>query len=215
MLDRLWDKFDSLGDYRNDFTLRIRRALSWMECAESCKDGPDGRFIFYWIAFNALYGQQHLVNPEDRERNIIRAYIEKVVAIDPVRFYREIRGEFTDDEIGALVENIYVLAPFWTSGNWKRALEGDAQQVDKALIWGNAKQLLTILFDRLYVLRNQLVHGGATWSGSLNRNQVIAGERFISFLVPRIVDLMLSEPEGDWGTPYYRPVPQAKRSRDA
>ena len=213
MLDRLWEKFDSLGNYRNAFTLRIRRALSWMECAAGCKDNPDARFIFFWIAFNALYGQQHLVNPEDKERDIIHSYIEKVVDIDPLGFYGEIRSEFTDGEISALVENIYVLAPFWASGNWKKALEADSQRVDKALVWGNARQLLVVLFDRLYVLRNQLVHGGATWSGTLNRDQVIAGERFIAFLVPRMVDLMLSKPEGDWGTPYYRPV--AKGARNA
>lgn len=28
--------------------------------------------------------------------------------------------------------------------------------------------ILSILFDRLYVLRNQLVHGGATWNSDVN-----------------------------------------------
>lgn len=207
MLDRLWEKFASLrsGTWSN-FTLRIRRALSWIECAERCQGDADSRFVFYWIAFNAVYGQQHLVNPEETERAAIHSYIEKVVDIDPVGFYKVVREEFADEEISALVENVYVLAPFWANRNWEKVLEGDMRQVDRALVWGNAKQVITILFDRLYTLRNQLVHGGATWSGSLNRDQVRAGERFISFLVPCMVDLMMNRPDEDWGVPYYRPT---------
>jgi hypothetical protein len=31
-------------------TLRVHRALSWLNRAEQCDD-PDGRFVFLWIAF--------------------------------------------------------------------------------------------------------------------------------------------------------------------
>ena len=190
-------------------TLRIRRALSWIERGEREQDDPDAAFIFYWIAFNALYGQANLVNSEERERDIIHAYIGRIVDIDPVGLYREIRNGLTDDEIDSLVENRYVLAPFWSNRNWERTLEGDARRVNRALAWGNAKEVLTILFDRLYVLRNQLVHGGATWDGSMNRGQVRAGKRLIGFIVPRMVDLMMSRPDDDWGKPYYPPATQS------
>ena len=46
-----------------------------------------------------------------------------------------------------------------------------------------------MLFDRLYVLRNQLVHGGATWNSSVNRGQVKAGAEILAFLVPVFVDV--------------------------
>ena len=35
-------------------SLRLHRALSWLNRAEQVKD-DDGRFIFLWIAFNAAY----------------------------------------------------------------------------------------------------------------------------------------------------------------
>ncbi len=38
-----------------NMSLRIHRALSWLDCAEQ-KDDDDSKFIFLWIAFNAAYG---------------------------------------------------------------------------------------------------------------------------------------------------------------
>ena len=63
-----------------------------------------------------------------------------------------------------------------------------------------------MLFDRLYVLRNQLVHGGATWNSSVNRDQVKDGARILAFIVPIFVDLMMDNPDRDWGAPYYTVV---------
>ena len=61
----------------------------------------------------------------------------------------------------------------------------------------------SMLFDRLYVLRNQLVHGGATWNSSVNRDQVRDGARTLGFLVPIFVDLMMDNQGENWGLPYY------------
>ena len=81
---------------------------------------------------------------------------------------------------------------------------------------------LEILFKRLYVLRNQIMHGSATshtWTdpkrpeprkrstsaedGSLNRRQVEDGIRILDFLVPLFLDIMMERPELDdekyWG----------------
>gem|GEM_PF-5591153 len=35
------------------------------------------------------------------------------------------------------------------------------------LLNGYTPNLLTMIFGRLYILRNQLVHGGATWNGKV------------------------------------------------
>ena len=60
-----------------------------------------------------------------------------------------------------------------------------------------------MLFDRLHVLKNQLVHGGATWNSSVNRDQVRDGARTLGFLVPIFVDLMMDNQGENWGLPYY------------
>ena len=41
----------------NNLTLRSHRGLSWLQRAEMCDDDPDAKFIFLWIAFNAIYAQ--------------------------------------------------------------------------------------------------------------------------------------------------------------
>ena len=44
--------------------------------------------------------------------------------------------------------------------------------------------MLSIVLSRIYVLRNQLVHGGATWGSSVNREQLRDCTRFMAKLVP-------------------------------
>lgn len=63
--------------------------------------------------------------------------------------------------------------------------------------------VLTCVFDRLYVLRNQIMHGGATWDGSVNRGQVTDGAEILGFLLPVFVDLMKDNPAECLGRPYY------------
>ena len=53
------------------------------------------------------------------------------------------------------------------------------------------------------MLRNQLVHGGATWNSGVNRDQVRDGAHILAVLVPVFIDLMMDNPQAPWGAPYY------------
>ena len=64
-------------------------------------------------------------------------------------------------------------------------------------------RVLRILFDRLYVLRCQMMHGATTWNSSVNRTQVENGAAVLAALLPEMIDLMLDNPGIDWGTPHY------------
>ena len=64
-------------------------------------------------------------------------------------------------------------------------------------------RVLSVVFDRLYVLRNQLVHGGATWNSGVNRDQVRDGAAVMSCLLPVFVDIMMDNSTRDWGRPFY------------
>lgn len=59
---------------------------------------------------------------------------------------------------------------------------------------------LFIVFDRLYVLRCSLVHGGATWNSSVNRPQVEDGVRLLESLLPTMLDLMIENPGLELGS---------------
>ena len=50
---------DRWSDTYDNFSLRLRRATSWglRGEEEEEKDDFDSAFVFYWIAFNALYAR--------------------------------------------------------------------------------------------------------------------------------------------------------------
>ena len=64
-------------------------------------------------------------------------------------------------------------------------------------------EILSILIDRLYVLRNQIMHGASTWQGKVNRQQVVDGDRFMKSLIPSLMEIMLVSKGSDWGESYY------------
>jgi len=68
----------------SNLRLRVHRALSWLGRAERAED-LDGRFIFLWIAFNAAYATE--INEQQRlsEQQTLRAYLEKLCALDKDR----------------------------------------------------------------------------------------------------------------------------------
>jgi len=77
----------------------------------------------------------------------------------------------------------------------------------KALANSDVSKLLSIVLDRLYVMRNQIIHGGATYQSQVNREQLRSARRMLSELLPVVIALMVSHPD-DWGTISY-PVVEA------
>jgi len=75
-----------------------------------------------------------------------------------------------------------------------------------ALAKKNVNYLLRIVLDRLYVLRNQLIHGGATYKSQINRAQVRDGANILISLLPVIIEIMMDNPKSNWGKIYYPPI---------
>lgn len=188
--------------------IRIHRAISWLARAEAEEKDLDARFIFLWIAFNAAYAQEF--GFETTERRLLGDFLLKLLAVDGERRLHRIVFEKYSGPVRLLIDNRYVFEPFWralrehdSSGQWEEAFSR-SQRTALASIMGNQTQIvLAIVFDRLYVLRNQLVHGGATWKSKLNRSQVRDGVNLLQSLVPIILDLMLDHPTLDLGAISY------------
>ena len=217
------------GDFSSGLGLRPRRCTSWLERAEKemwkgCPD-YDAAFIFYWIAFNAAYAQggaEVFVTRGGRgERDERDTYLAKIIKLDVgERIHGVIRMRFWGF-VDEFLKNQYVYQPFWNHHNsqsgyedWKSQLEDDRERVDKALKQWCPRVILPILFDRLYVLRNQLLHGGATWQGSINRRQVEDGAMMMALLVPLFIELMMDHPDNDWGAAYYPYVEESDGPRE-
>jgi len=72
-----------------------------------------------------------------------------------------------------------------------------------ALANNETAKLTSIVLQRLYTLRNQLMHGGATWNSTANREQLKDAVQFLSQLVPFIIDIMIDNPKALWGDAHY------------
>ena len=206
-----------------DLRLRVRRALSWLERAEQAyrDDDTDTAFILHWIAFNAVYGQAGTADDDyqpRQERANQHAYLGKIA-----RLYPSLRAAFDSqqlpDAVYALLASKYVYEPFWRSQagasryrewatRFKQLRYRIASKIRDLRTTTNAAEanidsVLCEVFDRLYTLRNQLMHGGATWHSSVNREQVLMGTVAIATLLPCFIDAMIENPDADWGPPRY------------
>lgn len=189
--------------------LRVHRAISWLGRSEAEGDDADVRFILLWISFNSAYSA-HIESDGASERGAFKAYFDTLVELDTGhRIYNAVWTRFSQ-EIRLLLDNRYVFAPFWSHFNgepghadWEERLAKSKRAIATALSNRDTARILATVFDRLYVLRNQLVHGGATWNSGVNRNQIRDGAAVLGCLMPIFIDLMMDHPERDWGSPYY------------
>lgn len=146
-------------------TLRIHRALSWLHRAEQADD-VDGKFIFLWIAFNAAYAQELDDNDRTSDKATFTAFLQKLCDLDTGKRIDELIWKEFSGSIRALLDNPYVFHPFWEfqrgridEGEWKKRFASAKKAAQSALASGNTPGLLSVLFKRLYTLRNQLIHG--------------------------------------------------------
>lgn len=191
--------------------LRIHRSLSWLGRAESCDNDIDSKFIYLWIAFNAAYAEEREPGaPSLAERQNFADFCERIVSLDQAWIIHDALWERFSGPIKSLMSNRYVFNPFWQHQNgilgfadWDVRLQKSAFAFGRYFDEGNTARVLSFVFDRLYVLRNQIMHGGATWNGNVNRQQVSDGAEIMAFLVPIFIDIMIDNPNQDWGMPFY------------
>lgn len=194
----------------HDLALRLHRAASWLKRAESEPNDPDVRFILLWIAFNAAYAHEIDRDAPASERDQFATFFEKLAKYDTERRIYDLIWTRFAQEIRVLLMNQFIFAPFWAHHNgqtgfadWEERLAKSRRSANNALVSKHTITVLSILFDRLYMLRNQLVHGGATWSSQVNRTQVRDGAAILGALLPRFLHVMIESSDADWGKTYF------------
>ncbi|KGJ02075.1 hypothetical protein SAMN04487972_1436 [Paracoccus halophilus] len=199
------------ANFPENMSLRVHRAISWIGRADACGKDDDARFLFLWIAFNAAYADEREIQEKPQgERAAFLEFFGRLAALDTERrIYKAIWQRFSGP-VRMLFENRYVFNPFWQHHNgidgfedWEERFKSSAHAFAQAFQSGDSTRVLSFVFDRLYVLRNQLVHGGATWNSGVNRAQVRDGAAILAFLMPVFVDMMMDNPTGNWGRPFY------------
>jgi len=187
--------------------VRLHRAVSWLRCARDHAHEDDLRFMALWVAFNACYAGED----EDRsdrspsERQRFRNFLARLVEHDRDRRLYDCLWKEFPGPVRALVDSKYLFMPFWDcqrtgSGDWERRLDRSALEYRRLMRQPTSVvEILAIVLDRLYVLRNQIFHGGATWESRVNRGQVRSGAAIMAKIVPIVVDIMHAEMDRDWG----------------
>ena len=199
--------------YPENLALRVHRALSWLHRAEQLAHGDDldGQFIFLWIAFNAAYATEMDEKYRETEQQTFRAFLEKLTELDKARgrFGALVWDEFPRS-IRVLLDNPYVFSDFWkaqggamTEEAWKESFARANKAAHVALGKLDTVTVLSIVLSRIYTLRNQLLHGGATWQSSVNRDQLRDCAEFMAKLVPLVIEVMMDHPETLWGDAVY------------
>ena len=193
-------------NYTDEFSIRIHRSLSWIGRAEKKDEDIDARFIFYWIAFNSAYSAIQTSQYFDTERRRYKDFFEKILQHDKNEHVYNAIWEGFSGSVRSLLNNQYIFGPFWNFQNghegfddWEVKFNESKSIALKALQNKNTLMILEILFDRLYTLRNQILHGGATWNSKVNRSQVQDGQSIIGFLIPNFLQIMMDNQNENWG----------------
>jgi hypothetical protein len=188
---------------------RLYRAVRWLARAEESVDDPDVQFILLWITFNALYADD-LRGVEETFHGRIRQFFDQVVDLDTTKELHSLIWTTFSNSVRVLLDNKYAYNGFWkdVSGrggqrDWSTDFVRANQRARDALGLGKTSVVLEVVFERLYTIRNQLVHGGATYQSSVNRAQVLDGARILASVVPVILELVMRKPYGDFGAIMY------------
>lgn len=192
----LRDRHRAVRDQQSEaLATRLHRSISWLQRAETNQD-CDTRFIHLWIALNAAYASDF--DFEDSERTRIARFLGRIVDADASGRLHSVLFRQFPGPIRTLIDNHFVFAPFWRalrehdpSERWKQQFNGSRKAAMAALMEKRTADLLSIVLDRLYVLRNQLIHGGATWNSHINRLQLQDGCAILGALLPVILAVLM------------------------
>ncbi len=205
---------DLLAVAPEDFRVRTHRAISWLARSEKEKADPDVRFLLLWISFNAAYAREF--GTEQSEREQVRQFFGRVLEADAEKRLHNLLFQRFSGPIRTLIENRFVFEPFWralrehdSSDRWEQSFASAKRLATTAVVSGDTPTLISVVMDRLYVLRNQLVHGGATYESKVNRQQVADGAAILGDIVPLVLSLMLDAHTLGYGAIEYPVLPTA------
>ena len=189
---------------------RLHRALSWLGCASEQTNNIDLQLISLWVSFNALYAVDEGGSESLAEKFAFLRFVDKLVKHDQGKQIYALLWETYSGPVKALIKNPYVYHGFWVAkrkdindDGWKAQFDQLSVSALNNLSRQQVPELLSIVLDRLFVLRNQLLHGGATYKSQVNREQVNDGAMLLGSLVPIMIEVMLNSPDEDWGEIYY------------
>lgn len=186
------------------------RAKYLLSLQASIPKNLDNYFINLWTAFNAAYANELEGNVALGDRANFRDFLQTICHLDKENKLYQLVWQTFSGSIRILLNNRYTFQPFWDFHNgkinensWMESFFQAKKKAQIALAQQDTNMVLTIIFDRLYTLRNQIIHGGATFNSSANREQLQDACTILSNLIPIILNIMQQHPQHNWGNPFY------------
>jgi hypothetical protein len=113
----------------------------------------------------------------------------------------------------SLFEDRYLCAHFWEEPTAPKGRDRGrgplhvAQVAREQLREGHHEAFLDRLLGRIHFVRNQLVHGGSTYNGQLNRTAVRRASQMMEHLLGCFLQIMMEHAYmDDWGDLCYPPI---------
>ena len=211
---------------KSDNETRLRRAKAWAACAtalhetESAKkpgqmspqntafvevDDYAVRFVFWWIAFEALYARR-----KDSGIHQTKTFIKNMINCDVLQLdsILDVNADFAYE----IVKLRQTHDGFWINRKYKNKTNEEKYTYPSYKSWengfykqvkkyekGDTKDKLNILFDRLHVIRNQIFHGANSRATSWGITQVKDGVQLLSAFVPFFIEQLEKYPNINWG----------------
>ena len=221
--DELKKYFDSKSsNMNNDFKIRIHRALSWGK-ASTFEERIDEKLIKLWISFNALYGSGFT------EFSEVRSFLENIISVD-----NDILLKKSLIEKSNTIKN-FIYIPELYRAYWDNEKETRDERerkvstiIEKKLgkyiefirTGIDADDILFDVFDLIYLLRNQIFHGSASYDSSENQQTKKNCIEILELFIPIIIEIMINNPDFNWHEVKYKPImnekfiPQTKEEKD-
>ena len=195
--------------------IRIHRALTWLAYAERC-DGSkdlDARLVGQWIALNSLYGQwDRRTGSPMADRDSLRSFTRQILSHDHDGLLAMVLQANAKLAM-SLFEDRYLCAHFWEEPTAPKGRDRGrgplhaAQVAREQLSEGHHEAFLDRLLGRIHFVRNQLVHGGSTYNGQLNRTAVRRASQMMEHLLGCFLQIMMEHAYmDDWGDLCYPPI---------
>ena len=144
-------------------------------------------------------------------RSTIQQTFKQICGLDKKRkIYHAVWDTFSGS-IRYLLNNQFTFQPFWDYHNglisekaWLDDFDKNKKKAIDAFTRKDTDTVLLSVFNHLDTLRNQIIHGGATFNSTVNRNQLEDACNILSTLIPEMLQVMLNYPnDTTWGKPFY------------
>ena len=180
-----------------------------MEDRDGSAGSLDAALVFRWIGLNALYGAWDVEQGMPvKDRVAVSNLTTELCRVD-------VEGRMAKclalvaDPARELLMNSFLANRFWKDPEWDqvRPNRGNAAAYRNELLEKRTSAALHRLLMAIYFLRCQIVHGGSTIGGKLNRETVEPAARILELLSSQMLATVVEHGlEMKWGPVCYPPV---------